>query len=412
MTLLSIRYERHAQRRDTEANWAAANPVLADGEHGIVTDAGHPRPFKIGDGSTAWNSLVYATPFFAAASGTDTITATFDPTPVLFDGMEVKVRAAGANTGAATFNPNALGAAALTKQGGTALAAGDIAAAGHELILRYRSSVPRWELLNPATSVAVIADDAVTNAKLANMAAGTIKARKTASIGDPEDCTLTEVINANIASVVQGDILYYNGTSWTRLGPGTAGEFLKTNGAGANPAWAAGSGGGISSGTSFPGSPSNNDLYYRTDLDLLCFYDSGGSRWMTVNEYTLSGTQVSLGVHSVTAVDPTTFPVPSDYNIFVTRIALSMFVLTTNSATQYWTASFSQFNSAGAAIGGVLGSTKSTISAAANTYIRYDIDVNTALDANARIIYPTFTKVSTAGNLYPAYSVLYRKIIT
>jgi hypothetical protein len=88
------------------------------------------------------------------------------------------------------------------------------------------------------SGVATIANDAVTNAKAANMAAGTIKARKTASTGDPEDCTLTEVINANIASVVQGDILYYNGTSWTRLGPGTSGEFLKTQGAGANPVWA------------------------------------------------------------------------------------------------------------------------------------------------------------------------------
>lgn len=36
----------------------------------------------------------------------------------------------------------------------------------------------------------------------------------------------------------QGDILYDNGTSITRLAPGTDGYFLKTQGAGANPAWA------------------------------------------------------------------------------------------------------------------------------------------------------------------------------
>lgn len=35
----------------------------------------------------------------------------------------------------------------------------------------------------------------------------------------------------------QGDILYHNGTSWVKLGPGTVGQYLKTNGAGANPAW-------------------------------------------------------------------------------------------------------------------------------------------------------------------------------
>ena len=37
----------------------------------------------------------------------------------------------------------------------------------------------------------------------------------------------------------QGSILYYNGTDWAQLSPGTSGFFLKTNGASANPAWAA-----------------------------------------------------------------------------------------------------------------------------------------------------------------------------
>jgi hypothetical protein len=41
----------------------------------------------------------------------------------------------------------------------------------------------------------------------------------------------------SIAGLAQGDVLYYNGTSWVRLGAGTSGQFLKTNGAGANPAW-------------------------------------------------------------------------------------------------------------------------------------------------------------------------------
>lgn len=41
------------------------------------------------------------------------------------------------------------------------------------------------------------------------------------------------------ASIVQGDLLYFNGTAWARLAPGTSGHVLKTNGAGANPAWGA-----------------------------------------------------------------------------------------------------------------------------------------------------------------------------
>jgi maltodextrin utilization protein YvdJ len=48
---------------------------------------------------------------------------------------------------------------------------------------------------------------------------------------------------AGIAGV-QGDIIYHNGTSWVRLAAGVSGETLQTQGAGANPIWAAGAGSG------------------------------------------------------------------------------------------------------------------------------------------------------------------------
>jgi hypothetical protein len=37
----------------------------------------------------------------------------------------------------------------------------------------------------------------------------------------------------------QGDILYWDGSNWVRLAPGTSGYFLKTQGAGASPVWGA-----------------------------------------------------------------------------------------------------------------------------------------------------------------------------
>lgn len=43
-------------RRDTAANWTSANPVLAQGEPGVESNTGK---VKIGNGSTAWNSLAY-----------------------------------------------------------------------------------------------------------------------------------------------------------------------------------------------------------------------------------------------------------------------------------------------------------------------------------------------------------------
>jgi len=43
-------------RRDTAANWASNNPILAQGEPALETDTGR---LKFGDGSTVYNSLTY-----------------------------------------------------------------------------------------------------------------------------------------------------------------------------------------------------------------------------------------------------------------------------------------------------------------------------------------------------------------
>ena len=48
---------RFQLRRDTAANWTASNPTLALGEPGVETDT---LKVKVGDGSTAWNSLAYS----------------------------------------------------------------------------------------------------------------------------------------------------------------------------------------------------------------------------------------------------------------------------------------------------------------------------------------------------------------
>lgn len=48
--------QRMLQRRGTATQWTSANTVLAAGEFGVETDTGQ---FKIGDGTTAWNSLPY-----------------------------------------------------------------------------------------------------------------------------------------------------------------------------------------------------------------------------------------------------------------------------------------------------------------------------------------------------------------
>lgn len=54
-----------------------------------------------------------------------------------------------------------------------------------------------------------------------------------------------------VASPVQGDVIYYNGTAWIALVPGSSGQFLQTQGASANPVWA--SAGSVSAITALTG---------------------------------------------------------------------------------------------------------------------------------------------------------------
>lgn len=153
--------DRFRLRRGTAANLATVNEVLLDSEIGLESDTGK---FKIGDGTTAWNSLGYygadkatiaGAETFAVGAGTaQAITATFTPAITeLVDGEQFKVRALLANTAAApTLKVNGLTAHPITKNGGAALVAGDVKGAGHELLLRYVSAGPRFELLNPAVA--------------------------------------------------------------------------------------------------------------------------------------------------------------------------------------------------------------------------------------------------------------------
>ena len=82
----------------------------------------------------------------------------------------------------------------------------------------------------PLTTIGTDAIDAlaVTSAKLAADAVATAKIENNAVDG------------AKIAmtSDAQGDVLFYGGTDYERLGPGTSGYFLKTQGASSDPIWA------------------------------------------------------------------------------------------------------------------------------------------------------------------------------
>lgn len=86
-------------------------------------------------------------------------------------------------------------------------------------------------------TLAKFADAIITYAKLQNVSSTQrVLGRNTAGAGVTEEVTLTQLLDW-IGSAAQGDLLYRGAASWARLGAGTAGQVLRTGGAGANPSW-------------------------------------------------------------------------------------------------------------------------------------------------------------------------------
>jgi len=84
----------------------------------------------------------------AAGSGTNTVTASYTPKiTALVDGMILGVVPANTNTGALTFNPDGLGAAAVKKYGATDLASGDWQAKVAQLV-QYSATDTNWKLIS------------------------------------------------------------------------------------------------------------------------------------------------------------------------------------------------------------------------------------------------------------------------
>ena len=118
------------------------------------------------------------------------------------------------------------------------VAAGGIADSAITAIKIISNAVGTTALATGSVTALKLGDSAVTEVKLISNSVGTT-ALKSGSVSTLKlaDNSVTGVKIA-LGSDAQGDVMYYNGTDWARLAPGTSGQFLKTNGAASNPAWA------------------------------------------------------------------------------------------------------------------------------------------------------------------------------
>lgn len=164
---------------------------------------------------------------------------------------------------------------------------------------------------------------------------------------------------------------------------------------------------GVPSGTSFPGSPADGDLYFRTDLDLLCRYRSSGTRWVTVQ---LMSSEI--------AMQPAVIPLSANNSFYgvlpnvsgdlwLEKIETSTQISATNNGTNYWT-----FASSKIASGTSLGSFNTSADTAA-TSTRHTITVN-ALSGTSDVAWQmSMTKTLSPGTAYLFGATLfYRRVIT
>ncbi len=207
-------------RRDTAADWTAADPTLAEGEIGIETDTGK---MKIGDGATAWTLLAYGPAGTAinvddTAGGTDGATTDAASSNVMYDHANANTGVHG--IGGSTFATAATLAAAflwaipasdhtytgfaVTRTAGTNLTIGQVC---------YMGSDGKMELADA---------DAAATMPVLYMATGTI-AENAAGAFLAIGCMRDDTWNwATVGGVIYADTVTAGGMTQTR--PSGAGD--------------------------------------------------------------------------------------------------------------------------------------------------------------------------------------------
>lgn len=166
---------------------------------------------------------------------------------------------------------------------------------------------------------------------------------------------------------------------------------------------------GVPAGTSFPGTPSTSDLFWRTDRALLYYYD--GTRWLTVNEYTLPVTARTLnGGISVTSTMGN-MTAHRDHDMYITRVEANVFVAsggTALGASHKWVVTFAKIDSTN---GKTTISTLTLDSGSSNAWRELaDSPAHVVASATYFSFEWVCTKTGTPGNLFPTIKVSYRLV--
>jgi hypothetical protein len=138
-------------------------------------------------------------------------------------------------------------------------------------LLQYASGDGKWHnrtlaTLGAGTVTSVATADGISGGpitatgtiRLAQVATLNLLANLTEASGVPTGVTLSALLDAAIGAT-RGSLMRRDATGWTSLAPGTAGQYLKTGGTGADPSWDSPAGSGtvtnINTGAGLVGGP-------------------------------------------------------------------------------------------------------------------------------------------------------------
>lgn len=148
----------------------------------------------------------------AVSSGTDTITLTTETGYAAYaDGTLLSFIAGGTCTGAATLNVDSVGAKAVLKGAGTALAAGDITA-GQVVVVVYDESADgasgAWMMANSSSLAAILSAIAALSSTglIARTGSGTVSARTITGTSNKITVTNGDGVSGNPTLTIGSDI--------------------------------------------------------------------------------------------------------------------------------------------------------------------------------------------------------------
>lgn len=196
-----------------------------------------------------------------------------------------------------------------------------------------------------------------------------------------------------------------------RLVVGANGEVLTADSSVAGGMkWAGSSSEGVSSGTAFPSAPSDGDLFYRTDLGRIYFYDDANTRWLSVQQFVIPlGNSDFLNPRNANTTPLTrcTFPYCGVFSFLVERFQASVFCSATNNGSNFFTVALTKnTTTANTQIASFTTSAQTQ-----NQYAAYDVAVDTVLDTtivggvDVRLV-----ETGTVGNCYVMSSLVGRLV--